>query len=248
VTGKEQSHNRWFSLVPPADCDHLLLCFPYSGCGASMYRSWPDRIGDIAVVPLQLPGREARMGEAHYGTYENLARQMTAELGPRLDRDFSVFGHCGGALAAFEFARQMASGDTRSPTTCFISSQVAPDDGPYGRFLEMNLEELRVEVVRMLGLVTPPKRLVDFFVKVLVDDLAANKAYRLTRSPIESFKIRAIGWSADEEIPHDLMAGWERWGRCTSLVLNGDHQAFVKAPGNLLDAIQAGVEAGTQGD
>jgi surfactin synthase thioesterase subunit len=246
VIGKELNHNRWFATVPPDDCNHLLLCFPYSGCGASMYRLWPDRIGDTAVVPLQLPGRETRMGEAHYGTYENLAEQMTAELGPVLDRDFSVFGHCGAALAAFEFARQMASGDTRSPTTCFVSSQVAPDDGPYGRFLDMSEDELRVVVVNLLGLVTPTKRLVDFFVKILVDDLAANKAYCPDRSATDSFEIRAIGWSADVEIPHGLMAGWARWGRCTSLVLEGDHQAFVKAPGHLLAALQAGVEADTQ--
>ncbi|MDX3659662.1 thioesterase domain-containing protein [Streptomyces sp. ID05-26A] len=235
--------NRWFLTDPPDDCDHVLLCFPYSGCGASMFRSWPDRVGDIALVPLHLPGRETRMGEPHYGTYERLAEQMTAELGPHLDRDFSVFGHCGGALAAFEFARRMAS-DAKAPTTCFISSQVAPDDGPYGRFLDMGTDELRVEVVRMLGLVKPAKRLVDFFVKVLVDDLAANRAYRLPRTPVDSFAIRAIGWSGDVEIPPGLMAGWAHWGRSTPVVLDGDHHAFIKAPGALLDAFQTGIRGG----
>ncbi|MZE55068.1 hypothetical protein GTY86_28075, partial [Streptomyces sp. SID5770] len=38
-----------------------LLCFPYAGMGASLYRSWPGLLPeDVEVVAVQPPGREDR--------------------------------------------------------------------------------------------------------------------------------------------------------------------------------------------
>src|SRR4051812_10692399 len=42
-----------------------LFCFPFAGGGASAFRTWVKPLADqhIDVVPVQLPGREARLIE-----------------------------------------------------------------------------------------------------------------------------------------------------------------------------------------
>jgi len=92
----------WFLTSLSSEATARLFCFPYSGCGASMYRAWPRWVGSVEIVPLQLPGRENRMREPHYGTYEKLASALVADIGPYLDRPYALFGHCGGALPAAE--------------------------------------------------------------------------------------------------------------------------------------------------
>ncbi|GAB3885997.1 hypothetical protein GCM10029964_049570 [Kibdelosporangium lantanae] len=136
----------WFLTSLSPDADTRLFCFPYSGCGASMYRAWPRRLGGTEVVPLQLPGRENRMREPHYGTYEKLAAALVADIGPYLDRPYALFGHCGGALPAAETASQLAAAGLPLPTRLYVSSQVAPQDGPYGRYLGLDRAGLTVEL------------------------------------------------------------------------------------------------------
>lgn len=41
-----------------------LFCFPYAGCGASIFRPWVDKFpAAIEVCLVQLPGRESRLQE-----------------------------------------------------------------------------------------------------------------------------------------------------------------------------------------
>lgn len=66
-----------------------------------MFNAWPARFGaddGIEVCAVQLPGRENRMREPHYGTYEELAGHLVEALTPYLDRPFAFFGHCAGSL------------------------------------------------------------------------------------------------------------------------------------------------------
>lgn len=229
---------KWLLRQPSPDAGARLFCIPYSGCGASMYRQWPARIGDIEVCPVQLPGRESRFREESFASYEELASSMGRALLPHLDRPFAFFGHCASALPGYETALWLADQGHPTPVRLFVSSQVAPHQGPHGRFLGMSDKELTAEleelVVRLGG--TPRPDLIALSLVVLRRDVEVNKAYRPDAPRRVPCPITTLGWDADTEVDHRLMGGWADCGEVTSRVLAGPHYGFIDAPGELLEA------------
>lgn len=238
----------WLLRKPTGEAPARLFCFPYSGLGASMYNRWPDRIGPAEVCRVQLPGRENRTREPHYGTYEQLAEQAADALTPYLDRPFGFFGHCGGVLPAFATALALHRRGAPAPDVLFLSSQVAPQDGPFGRYLSLSSAELAVELanfVRKLG-GQPHPDLIEMGLDVLRADLNANRAYRIEKPEVLPGAVHSIGWDADQEIRPEQMAGWAAWadpGACQEVVLAGDHHTFLRAPQPLLDVLDSGLSA-----
>jgi surfactin synthase thioesterase subunit len=229
---------KWLLREPAAEAGARLFCIPYSGCGASMYRSWPRWIGDIEVCPVQLPGRESRFREEPFESYEALAASLGRGLSPYLDRPFAFFGHCASALPGYETALWLADQDFPTPMRLFVSSQVAPHEGPHGRFLGMTDEELTAElaelVVRLGG--TPRPDLLALSLVVLRRDVEVNKAYRPGSPRSLPCPVTTIGWDADVEVDHRLMSGWAACGEVTARVLAGPHYGFIDAPAELLSA------------
>ncbi|MFJ1895317.1 MULTISPECIES: thioesterase II family protein [unclassified Streptomyces] len=239
--------SKWFLKTPSDDAEYRLFCFPYSGCGASMFLKWPSRLGAVEVLPLQLPGRENRMREPHYGTYEELAVDVVDGIAGYLDRPYGVFGHCGGALPAFETVLRIQELGLRPPARCFVSSQVAPQDGPHGRFLGLSEDGLRAELSGLfgeLGSADPPAEMVDMFLEVMTADLEANRRYVKPEAGRAPCPLTVVGWEHDHEVPHELMGGWARWAEADKVVLPGTHYTFLGAPAELMERLRSGLVAG----
>lgn len=235
---------RWLLRRPKDDAAARIFCFPYSGVGASMYGTWPERIGVAEVCLVQPPGRENRLREPHYGSYEALAEQLVDALLPHLDRPFAFFGHCGGALPGFATALLLAERGLPTPARVFVSSQVAPHDGPYGRFLSMTDDELMVELAELTRAMggQPHPDLIKLGVSVLRADVEANKAYRLDEPVRLPSGFTVIGWSGDKEVAPELMGGWAEYaapGAVRFVTLPGSHYEFLSAPRPLLDEMAA---------
>lgn len=234
---------RWLLRTPAATAAARLFCFPYSGVGASMFNGWPRSIGEVEVCPIQLPGRENRIREGHYGTYADLAGALAEALLPHLDRPFAFFGHCAGALPAFETAALLADRGDPVPETLFVSAQVAPHDCPHDRFLDLSDDELRREIEFLTlsrgGEVYPP--LVELGLAVLREDLAANRAYRRP-VPVGTvpFPITVLHWSRDPEVTQEQLRGWSRYAeRVDFPVVEGGHYDFLSAPPQLREQLAA---------
>src|SRR4051812_1322263 len=85
-----------------------LICFPYAGVGASIYRRWPAALpADIEVWAVQNPGRENRIREKPSTSIDELVDAIRGELGSLLERPFALFGHSMGAVLATELARKL---------------------------------------------------------------------------------------------------------------------------------------------
>lgn len=250
MPGATARRTRWLLREPSPDAALRVFPIPYSGCGASMYRRWPRFVGDIEVCPLQLPGRENRSREPSATSYPELADALAEALVPYLDRPYGLFGHCGSALAGYETAVRLTQCGHPPPTRLFVSSQVAPHEGPFGRFLGMTdaelVDELRQLVIQMGG--TPVDSLLELSLGVLRADVEANKNYHVPDPVQLPVPITAIGWTGDVEVPHQLMTGWSRCGATTVELLTGEHYTFTEAPAALLALIarDLGAPARTQ--
>ncbi len=118
MTERLAGRNKWLPRPPSATATGRVFCIPYSGCGASMYRRWPGQHDGIEFLPLELPGHETRFAEPNFGTYQELAKAMAADLEPYLDIPYGFFGHCGSALAAYEVSAELTRAACRCPPGC----------------------------------------------------------------------------------------------------------------------------------
>ncbi|MFF9118725.1 thioesterase II family protein [Streptomyces massasporeus] len=220
-----------------------LLCIPYSGVGASSFAAWPARLGSVEVLRVQAPGRENRLAEPHYGTYERFADGLIEAFRLYLDRPFALLGHCSGALAAYETAVELQRRGLPAPAFLVVSSQVGPQDGPYGRHLAMDNEELRTEVVESTKRrgVRPHPGIVDLSVEILRGDIEANRRYhRPFPERLTNTRVISLGWEEDSEIEPLRMAGWEACADdVRRVVLSGGHDTIFEAPEALTALLRA---------
>lgn len=220
-----------------------LLCVSYSGVGASSFNAWPQRLGPVEVLRVQAPGRENRIGEPHYETYERFAAGLIDELQPYMDRPFALLGHCSGALAAYETAVELQLRGLRPPRLLVVSSQVAPQDGPYGRFLNLDDRQLREEVIASTQRrgVKPNLGVVDLSVEILRADIETNRRYqRPVPERLVGTQMIALGWAEDAEVEPFRMLGWAECSvEYRRVTLPGNHHTIFEAPGALMELLGA---------
>lgn len=235
TSGPTLTASPWF-VRQPSDHPARMFCFPFSGSGASAFSAWPAALGDVEICPVQFPGRENRLAHPHYGTYENLAAGLAEPLAPLLDRPFAFFGHCAGALPAYESVLRLDALGLPAPACLFVSGQPAPHDASRDRMLTMSRPELRAEVesfVRSRG-IEPRPDMVDLGLTVLLRDHAAAGAYRRTEPLAVRCPIVVLHWRDDPDVSLDELQGWRRYADSVEFrVLDGGHYDFMDAPDEL---------------
>src|ERR1700739_2017745 len=104
-----------------------LLCFPYAGASARMFRHWRQWVAPhLELFPIELPGRGFLVGQPPIERMENLVGALREAIGSLLDRPFALFGHGVGALIAFELCRGLETAGLPRPQHLFVSAQRAP--------------------------------------------------------------------------------------------------------------------------
>ena len=116
--------NRWILKTKNSvEADHKLFCIPYAGGGATVFRDWQRHFGNkVSVCPIQLPGRESRMGEPLVNDIHRLADMIYEGIKDELDRDFSVFGHSMGGMVAYEVTKRIIERSGKKPQVLFMSA------------------------------------------------------------------------------------------------------------------------------
>lgn len=86
-----------------------LVCFPYAGGTATLYRRWPHALpATVEVCPVELPGRGFRIDEPPIPDIMRLCDEITAALNELPGNlPIALFGHSMGARIAFEMARRL---------------------------------------------------------------------------------------------------------------------------------------------
>jgi surfactin synthase thioesterase subunit len=235
----------WLPRQPSPSVAGRVFCLPHAGYGAAVFGTWPDRAGGIEFLPVELPGRLPRFAETMPATVEELAQDLIGGLRQYLDVPFAFFGHCWSALVAYEITTRLQIEGGPSPTHLYASSQVAPQDGPFGRMLDMDDAALTEELestMRAQGTVPHPQ-LVAFYLAMLRADIEMSRRYLVPEPARVTCPITAIGWTEDHEVRPEQMAGWSVCGDTTFELFDGRHERFLDAPPELLDALCLGIRS-----
>jgi surfactin synthase thioesterase subunit len=193
-----------------------LFCFPWSGAGASAYRSHAEAIpAEIEMVGIQFPGRGTRRAEPTRTELQPLARQIADAIRADLDASpsrYAVLGHSYGSLLAYETVRLLQAAGL-SPELAIMSGSRAPSVAPHTLLHRLDDVELARQLGRMGGL--SPDRLrdpsfLDYLLPIVRSDLTACETAPPAAAPLHC---PLTSWSGDQDWyarPSDVTA-WRRY-------------------------------------
>jgi medium-chain acyl-[acyl-carrier-protein] hydrolase len=223
-----------------------LICFPFAGSSASIFRPWIDRLpAEVEVLAVQLPGRENRLRERCIRDMDEIVEQLEHEIGPVLAPPFVFFGHSLGSLIAYELLRRLdATG--RSRAELFIASggpaphtRIAPQER-----LTLTQDQILHDLRKISG--THSTLLDDAEVLALLlpmlqadFEIYANYRYR-ELAPLQS-PIVSIRGAADAYITHQSQLEWNRHTDCqfSFHIIPGPHLFVVDSSEALLALVNA---------
>src|ERR1051326_4461621 len=241
--------NPWLTYVHSRSQMRLrVFCFPYAGGGASIYATWLQALPpEIAVCPVQLPGRGSRIRERPFNQLVELLPALVPALQPLMNVPFAFFGHSMGALIGFELARELRRRNLPGPVHLFVSGHRAPQlPDPDPPMHDMPDAELIKELVRLNG--TPKEilenqQLMELLLPLLRADTSLCETYAYTPDPPLNCPISVFGGSADAKVTRSDLEGWktETTQGCIIRMFPGDH-FFIHSPTPLLRALQQDLE------
>lgn len=238
---------RWFHVPRPLARPRLrLFCFAHAGASAATFHRWPAAIGeDVEVLGAELPGRGSRLREPAYRRMADLIAGVAAQVEPRLDVPYAVFGHSLGAAVAFELVRTLRRAGAPSPAHLVVSARYAPQVPrtlpaihtlPQAAFMRAlsaryGVANSALDDPEMAALLYPP----------LQADLEIFETWAYTEEAPLAVPITACVGSRDPTVTRE---GAEAWRDQTTAgfachVLQGDHFYIVTDPQPLLGIVRA---------
>jgi len=250
LAGARPGRHLWFPGIEDAAADKpRLFCFPWAGGGALPYKPWREPLADIvSLIPVRLPGRESRYGEAGFERMEKLVEALVEQIRPYAEGRFSFFGHSMGAGIAFELARAMRREGLPAPVSLHVSGARAPQyrlnhQPPPEPSLRDFIEELR----RLEGF--PPSvlnnpELLKLALPALLADARLYRQYRYLPEPPLEMPIYAYGGEADPNVTAEHLEAWreQTTGPFERREFKGGHFYLEPSQAALLAALRAALK------
>ncbi|WP_422746287.1 thioesterase II family protein [Mycobacterium sp. WMMD1722] len=205
------------------------VVFPHAGGAAAAYRGLAKALTGRGVDTfiVQYPQRADRLRHPAAGSIEELAAQLF-DAGPwERVAPLNLFGHCMGAVVAFEFARVAERGGV-PVETLWASAGQAPSTVAEAAPLPTTERAVLADMVDLGG--TDPRLLEDEdFVELLVlavqADYRALSGYHCAADDRVAADIHALRGDRDHRISREWSQRWASHtsGRFTSSTFDGGH-------------------------
>lgn len=215
------------------DARMRLVCLPYAGGGASIYRSWQRHFPDnIEVCCVQLPGRENRLAEPLFTSMQPLVETLAEALVRSLDRPFAFFGHSMGGLICYELAKLLQHRYQLTPTHLFVSAIRAPEIPDPIQWHSLGDQELMTELRQLPGVPNEAlehAELMQVMLPTIRADSSVTETYVYRQVEPLRFPITAFASEQDELIPRAMIEPWRNYTTAAfDLILVDGHHLFVQ--------------------
>ncbi|MFN6554316.1 thioesterase II family protein [Mycolicibacterium septicum] len=219
----------WVKRYSGSESATATLVFPHAGGAALAYRGFGMALaaaGSDAYV-MQYPQRGDRLSHPAAATVAELAKDLFDAADWAGIGSIRLFGHCMGAVVAFEFAR-IAERNGVAIDSLWVSASEAPSAVAAAPALPMAESEILAEMVDLGG--TDEALLADEdFVELLLmavrADYAAFNRYSCEADVTIASDIYALGGDRDHRISEDMLRRWESHttGAFTCSIFDGGH-------------------------
>jgi surfactin synthase thioesterase subunit len=219
----------WVKRYSGSESTTATLVFPHAGGAALAYRGFGMALaaaGSDAYV-MQYPQRGDRLSHPAAPTVTELAKDLFDAADWAGIGSIRLFGHCMGAVVAFEFAR-IAERNGVAIDALWVSASEAPSAVAAAPALPMAESEILAEMVDLGG--TDEALLADEdFVELLLmavrADYAAFNRYSCEADVTIAADIYALGGDRDHRISEDMLRRWESHtaGAFTCSIFDGGH-------------------------
>lgn len=215
---------------PNPGAQYRLVCFPFAGGGANLYRRWPDLLpATVEVYAVQLPGRETRLKEPCVRDADVVSDRVIEELEAiGWHRRTAFFGHSLGSLLAYDVARKLKQRNRSEPCVLFESGRQPPHLRAGGD-LHRQPDDVLIAAIKQLN-GTPGALLEDAEMRAIVlplvrSDYTILETYRVPPiDPLHCPIVTCVG-DRDSEVTPPEMEAWGQLtrGPCRHRVFAGDH-------------------------
>jgi medium-chain acyl-[acyl-carrier-protein] hydrolase len=233
-----------------SDAPLRLICLPYAGGSAAIYRDWSLLLAPrIEVLAIELPGHGRRRDEEPFTAVSPLVDALASALLPDLNKPFAIFGHSMGALLGYELARRLYIHVGLQPRRLIVSGNTAPGIKTSSQIVH-NLpdKEFIAELARLNG--TPGEllgnaELMQLALPLLRADFHLNETYQHRPFPILTCPVSAYGGMSDDDVSADALAAWKHVtrGPFIATMFEGDHFFIHTATTLILQQIESDLQA-----
>ena len=223
-----------------------LFIIPFAGGMSSTYLSWKDKLKKCEVVPITLKGREERISEALYTSFDEAVADIKDKIIRHLDEeddDFILFGHSMGAFLAYEVYYALKK-EYISPEIIFISGRKPPvlgnDTKPVYRYKLNELKEEMISKGGMDGKFFESDELVDLFVPIIRADYKILYDYKFKEHKMNiNSKVVVLNGRDDTATKEEML----QWNKLTEEEINyyeipGRHFFLMESQEEVLNIIE----------
>jgi medium-chain acyl-[acyl-carrier-protein] hydrolase len=235
----------WLNFPKPNPKASLrLLCLPYAGGSAMLFRTWPNLLPpDIEICAIELPGRGVRIREPPFTRMDPLVAGLAEAVKSILDKPFAIFGYSLGAMIGFELARYLRQTANNKPVHLFVAGRQAPQIPP-ARPPRYNLPD--AEFIEELGRLngTPKEifehpELTQLMLPMLRADFELVETYSYRSGPPLDVPISAYGGLEDPETPRNELEAWREQTTASFRLqmFPGDHFFLNTSPSVVIQSL-----------
>lgn len=198
----------------------------------------------LQVIPLEYPGRGARIKEGFAGDMDVLVDRVYEDMVGRIgDEDYALYGHSMGGIVAFFLAKKLIANNYRPPLHLFITGTT----GPASKAIISKKRHLMskvdfIEEIRMLDgcpeEILQNDDLLDFFEPILRADFQVSETYSYTHDAPMDLPLTVIT-GTEEDMKQEDIQMWQK--ETTHSVdfrkLTGKHFFILKHPRQIINII-----------
>lgn len=217
-----------------------LVCLPYAGGSAAIYRAWPRSLPQtIELCAVQLPARELRSREPPYTELPRLVADLATALEPLAAEPYAIFGHSMGALIGFELARELRRRGGPAPLRLFVAGHAAPQlPERFPAIHGLPDEAFIHEIGRLEGTpseVLEHRELLELVLPVLRADFTLIETYQHRPEAPLGCPISAYGGLSDPRVPRADLDAWraQTAGAFSLRLFPGEH-FFIRSAEQLV--------------
>jgi len=207
--------SQWFVKLNRATAAPLrIICFPSSGAGANMYRHWENKLDNVEIYGVLLPGRERRLKEKPIGCLKELVSRLVIEIQYLNDKPYIFLGHSMGTLIAYELARTLKLSNKQQPVHLVASAFRTPERINHNKKLHVLTDSDFIKELKLYG--GTPQQILDHreTMELLLPSIRADFKLHETylhqqNAPLEC-PITSISGDSDHVVPPDYMVGWQK--------------------------------------